>query len=261
MKKFGTIVYNGTTNNKTLKDNLLYLKSIGFDEISEGLDYKTYPLEELYKVAKELNMKISSFHSRYKNQDISSLWKNNSDTAKYIISLKEDISLCSKFEVPYLVIHIGNKNTTEITNVLIKNIKELLKFAIKRNVILCVENIDVFRYDDVKALIAKIKSPYLKMCLDIGHFNIFEDNKDFKRIYNDDSFINNIVYLHLHGNHGEKDEHLPLQYSNYNILLLRELFNKIPNVSLTSETFHTYFDIITFEEQALEVMKGLKLLQ
>ena len=261
MQQFGITTYFGVKNNKTLSENLDYLKSLGFNEISEGLDYVNYPLEDLYNLTKEKGMKIGSFHARYKNQNKTSFFKNNVETTKYMISLKEDIAICSKYHVDNLVVHFDKENKNDkLTPTFFKNIKELIKFAGKKNVIVCVENLNLLLYDDVKELVKKINSPYLKICFDVGHYNAFEDNNNLKKLYEDEFFLKNIKYLHIHGNRGKNDEHLPLHYSNINILLLKEIFAKIPDITLTSETLFTAFTNVSYEEQAEEIMKGLKLL-
>ena len=259
MKKFGITTYFGVKNDKTLSENLDFLKSLGFTEISEGLDYVNYPLEELCRFTKEKGMTIGSFHARYKLQDQTALFRNDYSAERYIESLKEDISKCSKYNVKKLVVHLDK---SEVFNwqILFKNFKILLKFAEKKNVILCVENLKLFTVDDVDKLLQKFNSPYLKVCFDVGHFNAFEENKNLDRIINDKLFLNNISFTHIHGNYGKSDEHLPLRYSNIDKKKLKELFDLIPEVAITSETLHSSFLNVSYEDHAKEIMEGLKLL-
>ena len=261
MRKFGITTYFGVNNGKTLSENLDYLKSLGFDEISEGLDYINYPLGELERLVKEKGMTIGSFHARYKKQNIASLWKNNVETANFLTSLKEDVSLCAKYGAKKLVVHIQSEDKEQnFTPTFMKNFKELVKFAEKKKVIICVENLNEIKYDIVRELVLKMKSPYVKICLDIGHYNAIETNKNLDRILNDDFFLQNIEFLHLHGNHGQRDEHLPLQYSNYDLTTLKKVFDRIPDVTLTSETLFTAKPNLSYEEQAKEILTGLQML-
>lgn len=261
MRKFGITLYFGIKLDKALDEQLKTLKKVGFSEISEGLDYINCDLNELREKVKRYGLSIGSLHSKKnKGVNINSIWKNTIETEIYLNSLKEDVLICSNLNVKYLVVHLDDdKYDGKYTLEGESNIRKLVEFAKENNVIICIEN--CYYIDLIKQVIKKIKSPYLKVCLDIGHLHALEKtNQDFEAI-DDDNFLYNIKFLHLHGNYGKEDEHLPLQYSNMNIKFLQKCLSKIPNVTLTSETFKTRPEFnFTYEEYAKEILKGLKIL-
>lgn len=256
MKKYGITVYFGAELSDDLNSQLQILKEVGFNEISDSFDYRRFSLKDLVETAPKYDLQIGSMHCKYKNYIIDSIWQNNYETERYIESLKEDISLCSKYNVSKLVVHIDNGNNTgHLTKEGIKNIKNLVAFAEKKKVILCIEN--TYSIMLIKEVLEKIKSPYLKMCLDIGHLHAVDKTASIE-ILNEDIFKNNIVFLHLHGNRGKTDEHLPLQYSNMNLKFFKEYFSKL-DVTLTSETLHLE-NVNSYIEGAKTIMQGLQML-
>lgn len=91
----------------------------------------------------------------------------------------------------------------------LKLLRELSVFAKEYDVIVCVENLpfekrEIARVDGVLRLIREVDSPYVKMCLDTGHANIFSNDlaADVRKIGSD------LEALHVHDNFGWCDAHL-----------------------------------------------------
>lgn len=88
----------------------------------------------------------------------------------------------------------------------------LAKRAEKMKVILALENTFEDEPTPIDKLIEKVGSPSLRACFDNGHFHLFHkvSLKKWWEILGEKT-----VLLHLHDNHGERDEHLPPGEGNY----------------------------------------------
>jgi sugar phosphate isomerase/epimerase len=88
----------------------------------------------------------------------------------------------------------------------------LVKRAEKLDIILAVENTFEDDPTPIDKLIDKINSPNLRACFDNGHFHMFHKTP-LKRWW--EVLGEKTALLHLHDNHGEKDEHLPIGDGNF----------------------------------------------
>ena len=85
--------------------------------------------------------------------------------------------------------------------------KPLVKEAEETGLTLCVENVFEESPDPIRSLLEEIHSPRLRFCFDTGHHHVFA--KAPLRVWMEvlGGFLGEV---HLHDNHGEKDEHLPV---------------------------------------------------
>jgi sugar phosphate isomerase/epimerase len=124
--------------------------------------------------------------------------------------LKAEILYCKKIGAKELVFHIDKKN---ITSDDIKKIRELARLANDNGVQMLLENLSNSKLNQFQLLFEKI--PDLKMNLDIGHLNRMLYKKSIKSF---DEFItplrDKIVYIHVHNNYGEHDDHFSLDRGN-----------------------------------------------
>ncbi len=117
---------------------------------------------------------------------------------------------------PYMAIHpvmpFGADNDPEPQRFWDMNLEfmsALLLFAKEQNVVLCLENMPMRRLslstpEQIGRFVRELDSEQIKMCLDIGHCNVFgispaqafTEEKDLIRI------------LHIHDNDGSGDQHL-----------------------------------------------------
>ncbi len=85
--------------------------------------------------------------------------------------------------------------------------QELAPLAAPQGVTLTLENVYEREPELFLELLGLVKAPNLKVCLDVGHLNAFGGG-DF------DHWLRTLApvigHLHLHDNHGERDEHLAL---------------------------------------------------
>lgn len=90
--------------------------------------------------------------------------------------------------------------------------EKIVKRAEKIRAVLVVENTFEEEPTPLSLLIDKIGSPFLQACFDNGHFHIFH-KVPLKKWW--DLLGSKIALLHLHDNHGERDEHLPIGQGNF----------------------------------------------
>jgi len=123
---------------------------------------------------------------------------------------------CSLLGAKYLVIHPqmpfgwGSESDADFSEELtIALLRELIPDCEAHGVIVCLENMPMTAHrispmKNIAEAVAKIDSPYIGICLDTGHSNVFSDN------------LGEVVHiaapwlkvLHVHDNNGHSDQHL-----------------------------------------------------
>lgn len=93
-----------------------------------------------------------------------------------------------------------------------KTFDPLVKRAEKLKIVLAMENVFEDEPTPIARLIDKIGSSSLQACFDNGHFHIFH-TVSMKKWW--ETLGNKTALLHIHDNHGEKDEHLPIGDGNF----------------------------------------------
>lgn len=83
----------------------------------------------------------------------------------------------------------------------------LAKEAEEAGVILAIENIFEERPDTLKELVCAIGSPNLRVCIDSGHLNLYSGVAMEEWFSTLGPYI---AELHIHDNHGVRDDHLPV---------------------------------------------------
>lgn len=212
-------------NRQNILEDLYFAVENGFDyyEIQAARSEKDLNLEaktikEAKKIFSKNNISLN-LHSSYFISP-SSLQINVSKTA--FKTIKEEIILANKIGAKQITIHSGSK---EILNneaiiaknfeILIKNLKKIVKFGKKYGIKIGLENsLGIERLcrtpEDLLKVVNSVKE--LGITFDIGHANAagFDLIQFFKKIKN---FIINI---HLHDNNGKSDEHIQIGKGNIN---------------------------------------------
>jgi len=85
--------------------------------------------------------------------------------------------------------------------------QEFILRARELNCIIAVENIFEKEPSTLRALLEAIDDPYFRHCFDVGHWNMFTTVSMEEWFAELGPFI---AESHLHDNHGQADEHLPL---------------------------------------------------
>ena len=82
----------------------------------------------------------------------------------------------------------------------------LVEEAEKQGIILLLENVFEPEPETIQMLLEAVDSPHFAFCFDTGHWHIFgrtEVDEWLQRLGS------KMTEVHLHDNHGERDEHLP----------------------------------------------------
>ena len=108
----------------------------------------------------------------------------------------------------------------------------LVEEARKGGLVLLLENVFEESPQTLKALLEKIDSPHLRFCFDTGHHNVFSRSPLVAWMESLGGYLHEV---HLHDNHGDADEHLPVGEGTFNFdqffdLLSRQRLNPIPTL-------------------------------
>ena len=125
----------------------------------------------------------------------------------------QSLSLAEKLHARRIVFHPGLTygNDREVLDIWLKNNltfwPEFLARAAEIDCTICIENIYETTPDIFIDLLTAINSPQMGHVLDIGHWNMFGTGKLIDWLNATAPYLK---HLHLHDNHGEQDEHLPI---------------------------------------------------
>ncbi|MGD0645660.1 MAG: sugar phosphate isomerase/epimerase [Candidatus Bathyarchaeia archaeon] len=155
--------------------------------------------------------------------------------------LEKTIKLAHKIKATHITTHIGyyvglpswKWKRKKALDRLILSLKEVFPLCSKLEVVLAIENVNPMPKDseffylgdsinDLNYIFSKLKSPFLKLCLDVGHANTNEG--PIKYI---EEFADKIVSVHVHDNKGKYDEHLVIGTGTINWSSLADEFKKI----------------------------------
>ncbi len=110
----------------------------------------------------------------------------------------------------------------------VRTFEPIVRRAERLKTILTVENTFEGEPAPIERLISKIGSPNFRVCFDTGHFHIFH-KVPLKQWW--EVLGKKVSLLHLHDNHGQNDEHLPIGLGNFPFLpffnLLKEFDQEI----------------------------------
>lgn len=125
------------------------------------------------------------------------------------------IELAHDIGASVLVVHPGDLRDprffAEFTRLAEEALGRLARRAEELAVILAVENCGPYHAgvdrtaSDLRSLITRAGSPNVRACLDVGHAAV---NRNMAELV--DLLGSDIVHLHVHDNHGQRDEHLPV---------------------------------------------------
>ena len=199
----------------------LDLKGSNYDfvNVSETLMKSHYI--KLYKYASSQGIKFNQTHAAYTTFP-------NFILDNYFKKIVRTIKCTSYLNAKYMVFHPlvfpynpGFNFQKEELQFNIEFINKLLPYLKRYNVKLCLENIYDWKIENeqktirlvyysspynLKALVDKIDSEYVGICLDTGHMHIAKENiYDAIKIFDDKLWV-----LHIHDCFGEKDDHSTL---------------------------------------------------
>jgi sugar phosphate isomerase/epimerase len=125
------------------------------------------------------------------------------------------VELAHDIGAAVLVVHPGDLRDarffSEFSDLSQEAIGRLARRAAELGVILAVENCGPYHAGvdrtatDFASIIRTAGSPQVKVCLDTGHAAVNRNMDEILKLVGRD-----IVHLHVHDNHGQRDEHLPI---------------------------------------------------
>lgn len=178
------------------------LREAGFESVMlrwGDNDCVTSRLERV-KLVEKSNLYIENAHAQAKY--LNSLWRPGEHGDAVLQMLKNSVTDCALYGVPTLVMHISNgDNPPPISNIGLRRVEQLIECAEKSRVMLAVENVREPLH--VRYVLDNYDSPYLGLCYDSGHQNIWSKDVDWLTLYTD-----RIAAIHLHDNFGDVDTHL-----------------------------------------------------
>lgn len=141
--------------------------------------------------------------------------------------LSKTLEVASLFKPKGIVFHPGYEKWKFDGNVRLwfesslQTWKPLVKEATQRGLTLAIENVFEEAPDSLLMLLNEIDSPHFRFCFDTGHHRVFSKTPLSLWI---ESLKEYLFEIHLHDNHGEMDEHLPMGEGSFNFNELFDLF-------------------------------------
>lgn len=189
------------TNNECGKDYEDVCDNIKKAEIPNVMiAFKVGKEESQIKYALSLGLKIPYVHLNVENPN--DLWVKGAMHDKWIESIRKEIELCSKYNIPIAIYHatIGNPNCKVISpsEFALNSFLNLAKYAENLGVKLALENLDNNSIEHFRFLLDNVKMDNVGFCYDAGHHNLYAKDLDLLELYG-----NRLMAVHLHDNLGD----------------------------------------------------------
>jgi sugar phosphate isomerase/epimerase len=258
MVKFGML----TDPLRSVPDEIIRFKRLGFDYAEIGIEEPLATPRILMHQKKRIlsilfeNRMPAIGHSAYWVQFGSAHEKARRG---WIEEAKDMIRVASALKLDLLNFHFYGKLgrvgcTEESVNAFLENFSnamdELCKFANGKKVELMLENVPVgdFGTGGISNFSKVMENvPRLNCHLDIAHAFIEGGMTRIKSYLT--RFNERLVHIHIHDNHGELDEHLPLGAGNINFKRVVKWLKEIEySRSVTFEVFTSYRDAVRSRE-------------
>jgi sugar phosphate isomerase/epimerase len=178
----------------------------------------------------------------------------------WVEEAKEMIRIAKEFDMEFLNFHFypgkgmgarSEKGRKMFLDNFLSSMRELAAFAKKNGVTLMLENMarredNPYRLKEFTYIVNNV--PGLMVHLDVAHAFTEGGNKKVDEYIQ--KFAGKIVHIHIHDNHGKKDEHLPLGKGKLNVKKVVSSLKKI-----------NYKRTITFEvfSSDIDAQKSMKL--
>ena len=238
--KFGLLAVKKPIEEMFAVANESGISHIEIDLIKEHSYVETFDAKRISKVnklSKKFNISIS-LHIPYTINPSDKIPMIRKANVEYF---KKCIRLANKLNATHITTHIGYCNglpswtwmRKQALDRLILSLKEVLPLCSKHKVYLALENVNPMPNDseffylgdnigDLEYLYNKVKSPYLKLCLDTGHANTNEGPVKYIK-----KFSKKLISVHFHDNKGKYDEHLAIGEGTINWKILAKEFKNI----------------------------------
>lgn len=109
---------------------------------------------------------------------------------------------------------------------------------------------------DLASLVAGVASPHLKACLDTGHGAVNGNTAELVRLLGDA-----IVHLHVHDNHGQRDEHLPIGQGGIDFSVIAPVLARFRGIAISEVVWEDGRGTDTPEELVRATQAGWSAIQ
>lgn len=226
MKKSVNLYYN---KNKSEKDKLLEIKEFGFDEFFTDI-YDTnedLTLREQCQFAKSIGLQCTMIHCLYNEPILHYFWEDGESGDNICEDYCKQIRSCKGLTKNF-VIHLNANKDQKQSKFGLLRLRKILNVCDECDINLCIENL--YSEKEIPYIFRYIKHKRLKICFDVGHQNFLTPNFDIMKRYG-----KYVEVLHLHDNHGLKDEHLVCGQGNIDWSIVAKGLRSFPNLVLSAE--------------------------
>lgn len=178
----------------------------------------------------------------------------------WVEEAKDMIHTASQLKIPLLNFHFNSRfgsvgATEQSRNTFLQNftssMQELTQFAVAEKIELMLENVppeNGHQLESIEYFSAVMKAvPALKFHLDVAHAFIENRVRGVKEYIA--AFSDRLVHVHLHDNHGEQDEHLPLGRGRIDVRKVVKLLKEARyDKTVTFEVFTSRADAVRSRE-------------
>ncbi len=179
----------------TFSETCRNIKKAGFDNVMVA--FKAGNAEENVKEALSQGLKIPYVHLTTRFAD--NMWAKGTSNFDYIESVKREIQLCSKYNIPIAVLHGTTGNAAQKalppSTEALDSMKKILDYAEECKVKIALENLDKPNFENFTFLLDNLKSEYFGLCYDAGHHHLYFPEFDILGKYGD-----RLLAVHLHDN-------------------------------------------------------------
>jgi len=208
----------GAMNNprKKLLAEVKLIGEYGFEFLDLTIEYPAATPEKIRADMKALKDLISTYDLGLVGHMpwfLNIIHPYDSVRAAVISECDKIFAMCAELGIEHVTIHPDfmklKRGEAELVELTVDSLKILVARALKHNLTLCLENFeeDYFSVDNLKQILSEASG--LKFTLDVGHA--------YMRVKKTDNVLNMmnelrpyLNHVHMHDNHGFRDEHLPL---------------------------------------------------
>ena len=194
-------------------ERLRAVKSAGFDEVMlHWQENQGKSAKEWFDLATAEGLHIRTVH--FPQERMADLWRDGEDGDALERSLLRAIRNAGERNIENVVMHTTRRLETPPPNEIgVRRTMHAVEAAEKWGVNLALENTRFLQYNQY--LFRRISSKRLTFCYDCGHAHCFTPGYDPLALFGD-----KMTTMHLHDNHGQRDEHLVIGEGNIDLALL-----------------------------------------
>ena len=178
------------------------IKEAGFKHVFIEWYNKDWEISQQQQLdyVRKLGLNVIFAHLGY--QKINNIWLEGEIGEGFVERYKNDLKLFRENDIDLVCMHLTSKSEAPEPNEIgLKRFQEIADYAQELGIKIAFENTKIKGYQEY--ILKNIKNDNVGICLDSGHLHAhFKDELNF------DLFKDKIFCVHLHDNHGEKDEHL-----------------------------------------------------